>query len=50
MEISCYNLYIKGKAKKHKAIVIFQGKFNLFVYWKSSKNSKQTPFVINDST
>ena len=34
MEITCYILYVKGKAKKQKAIVIFHGKF------KSSKNSK----------
>jgi len=37
MEIICYILYVKGKAKKHKAIVIFHGKFNLFVDCKLSK-------------
>ena len=36
MEITCYILYVKGKAKIH-AIVIFHGKFNLFVDCKSSK-------------
>ena len=40
MEITCYILYVKGNAKKQKAIVIFHGKFNLFVDCKSSKNSK----------
>jgi len=41
MEITCYILYVKGKAKKQKAIVIFfHGKFNLLVDCKSSKNSK----------
>ena len=37
MEITCYILYVKGKAKKQKAIVIFLGKFNLFVDCNSSK-------------
>jgi len=32
MEITCYILY--GKAKKQKVIVIFHGKFNLFVECK----------------
>jgi len=36
MEIT-YILYVKGKAKKQKAIVIFHGKFYLFVDCKSSK-------------
>ena len=40
MEITCYILYVKGKAKKQKAIMIFNVKFNLFVDCKSSKNSK----------
>jgi len=31
IEITCYILYVKGKAKKQKAKVIFHGKFNLFV-------------------
>ena len=31
MEITCYILYVKGNAKKQKTIVIFHGKFNLFV-------------------
>ena len=40
MEITCHILYDKGKANKQKAIVIFHGKFNLFVDCKSSKNRK----------
>jgi len=36
-EITCYILYVKGKAKKQKAIVIFYGKFNLFVDCKFIK-------------
>jgi len=40
MEITCHILYVKGKANKQKAIVIFHGKFNLFVDCKSSKNRK----------
>jgi len=40
MEITCYILYVKGKAKKQKATVIFHGKFILFVDCKSSNNSK----------
>ena len=40
MEIIYYILYVTGKAKKQKAIVIFHGKFNLIVDCKSSKNSK----------
>ena len=40
MEITYYILYVKAKAKKQKAIVIFHGKLNLFVNCKSSKNSK----------
>ena len=35
METTCYILYVKGKAKKQKAIVNFHG--NLFVDCKSSK-------------
>jgi len=31
MEITCYIVDVKGKSKKQKAILIFQGKFNLFV-------------------
>jgi len=34
IDITCYILYVKGKAKKQKAILIVHGKFN------SSKNSK----------
>jgi len=40
MEITCYILFVKAKAKKQKAIVIFHVKFNLLVDCKSSKNSK----------
>jgi len=36
MEITCYILYVKGKAKKQKAIVIFHGKFHLLLNCKSS--------------
>mgnify|MGYP007133547375 CR=1 FL=1 len=46
MEITCYILYVRGKAKKQKAKAICHGKFNLFVKCKFSKKI----FVINDST
>ena len=42
MEITCYILYVKGKAKKQKTIVIFHGKFNLFVDCKFSKKIANT--------
>ena len=40
MEIICFILYVKGNAKKQKAITIFLGKFNFFVDCKNCKNSK----------